>query len=388
MGGILESIGTVRATLGQKGEQIESKLRVIEDTGTVTPEGLLGKDVLHIDEVHIKRANLEEGDQGRDRKHIGSLLRPEHNLRQTYGKGAEILNRLGYQKGYRLGRKLQGIPYPIEAAPTRSDRRYLGSEPDLERCLIRSIKVGNKHQTVDLRENDRGNMEVIPNPKPRRRKRTEPHEPATQITLSPRSEHVIEISVQSIGDHVCPSRQIAKGVYVANTIGRLTQGKAYVGMINTNSHEVTLKDYRPQLEPLERYSFRPHRRGEEREARLRETRYMQLMEILKLDPELQAVEKESVTKVCRKYMDIFHLPGDKLTYTNVQKFSLPFVEGAGIVNRKQYRIPQKHQGELTKQVKGLLENDIIEPSTSPYNSPVSSNPNAEEGAGFGRKPKI
>lgn len=38
--------------------------------------------------------------------------------------------------------------------------------------------------------------------------------------------------------------------------------------------------------------------------------------------------------------------------------------------RKDYVLPQSHKQEINKQVNNLLENDVIQSSVSPYNSPL------------------
>ena len=40
------------------------------------------------------------------------------------------------------------------------------------------------------------------------------------------------------------------------------------------------------------------------------------------------------------------------------------------IKQKQFRIPQTVQGELDNQIHKMLKNDLIEPSTSPWCSPV------------------
>jgi len=91
-------------------------------------------------------------------------------------------------------------------------------------------------------------------------------------------------------------------------------------------------------------------------------------DLLRLD-HLNHEEAHHVQNLIAKYSDIFHLPGDKLGYTNAMKHNITTVDEQP-VNTKQYRFPPIHKDEIDKQVKQLLENDVIKHSTSPYNSPL------------------
>lgn len=82
------------------------------------------------------------------------------------------------------------------------------------------------------------------------------------------------------------------------------------------------------------------------------------------------MEREAIENILHKYQDIFHIPGDKLSFTNVWKFNLPLIDNSKIINKNQYRLPEKHREEMQKQINKLLEDDIIESSNRPFNSPV------------------
>jgi len=56
-------------------------------------------------------------------------------------------------------------------------------------------------------------------------------------------------------------------------------------------------------------------------------------------------------------------------YTNATEHSIPTINERPI-HTKQYRFPPIHKQENDKQVSELLTNDLIEKSTSPYNSPI------------------
>lgn len=73
--------------------------------------------------------------------------------------------------------------------------------------------------------------------------------------------------------------------------------------------------------------------------------------------------------LCLEYSDIFYMEGDKSSVNNfyVQKLKL---NDTSPVYVKQYRLPQSQKMEIRNQVDKLLSKDLIEMSTSNYNSPL------------------
>lgn len=96
---------------------------------------------------------------------------------------------------------------------------------------------------------------------------------------------------------------------------------------------------------------------------------------IKLDSYPEAEEK--LKELCFKYHDIFSLEGDILTANNFykQKISL---QKENPVYIKNYRTPEVHLHEIDKQVNKMLSEKIIQPSTSPFNSPILLVPKKSE----------
>lgn len=79
--------------------------------------------------------------------------------------------------------------------------------------------------------------------------------------------------------------------------------------------------------------------------------------------------KDRMLPLCLEFADIFHVEGDKPTTNNfyVQKLNL---KDNTPVYVKNYRLPQSQKQEINEQVAKLLKQDLIEMSTSSYNSPL------------------
>lgn len=84
--------------------------------------------------------------------------------------------------------------------------------------------------------------------------------------------------------------------------------------------------------------------------------------------------RSKITDLCMDFADIFHVDGDKLTVNNFYEQKLIMSDNEPVFT-KNYRLPHAQRAEIDKQVKILLENDLIELSKSPYNSPLIIVPN-------------
>lgn len=191
------------------------------------------------------------------------------------------------------------------------------------------------------------------------------------IDLEPRTETILKVKLSDSEDRVCLSEEVQDGVFVSNAIVRPKNGFAWVGFVNTRNEKVRLYDFQPRTESLKDYRVHVGNGGSKAmSVEEKINRFRLLKENLALSENLSEEERGVIETICREYCEIFHLPGDKLSYSNVRKFTLPLIPGAGVVNRKQYRIPEKHRSIMQREIERLLEEEIIEPSTSPFNSPV------------------
>lgn len=71
---------------------------------------------------------------------------------------------------------------------------------------------------------------------------------------------------------------------------------------------------------------------------------------------------------------MFNLETDLLPCTNLTKHVITLKQNK-IINTKFYRPPECHKAEIEKQMKKMLDKNVIEESDSPYNSPVCVVPN-------------
>jgi hypothetical protein len=74
-------------------------------------------------------------------------------------------------------------------------------------------------------------------------------------------------------------------------------------------------------------------------------------------------EKQSIFELYEQYFEIFHLEGDKLTFTNATKNEIKLKDNQPPIYKRPYRLPHS-------QIRKMEDDYIIEQSTSPCNAPL------------------
>lgn len=156
------------------------------------------------------------------------------------------------------------------------------------------------------------------------------------------------------------------GVFVANSLNESGSGKISVRIINTRETEVVLHCFTPGILPFDDfycYAFNKVTNDGERVRKL--------FDLLRLE-NLNTDEQRNIASICAKFADIFHLPGDRLnTCTcNLYEQKIHLKENASPVYSKPYRLPHSQKAEIRKQILEMIDNDIIEESTSEWSSPL------------------
>lgn len=215
-------------------------------------------------------------------------------------------------------------------------------------------------------------IKIICNPK---------NENTQTLFLEPRSETVIEIDVlnKNITEGICPELIIADGVYLAKSIVKVENGKAITTALNTQDRRLKINELKLFLEPFDSNSSRIFYTQKEELPINIQSRIKLLHENLRLG-HLNPQEKRSVLDICDEYNDIFYLPNDELTCTNLLKHEIKVTDSTPI-SSKIYRFPEIHKKELDKQINKMLKQGIIKNSVSPYNSPLWIVPKKRDASG-------
>lgn len=202
-----------------------------------------------------------------------------------------------------------------------------------------------------------------------------------EIYLPPRSNKIIEIPFEKEfeGDVICFSQELSPGIFMSNSINSSDSSVLKVSVINTHSIGKKIKDIKPNMDSLDNYDLMKYNSNSvEYFINTDVERNTKILENLNLDKDLNAMEMSSIKDICTTYNDIFYLEGDKLSHADSVRHSIPVPQDCKPINQRMYRLPQTHREEVNKQIQELLDNDIIELSKSPWNSPIFLIPKRNE----------
>lgn len=164
-------------------------------------------------------------------------------------------------------------------------------------------------------------------------------------------------------------QQLAEGVYLAGTLSRVKDGKAKMLILNINPHEVEIRKTQPTIYPERDFIVLNIDEAKTAIAPKKGKRWEKLKTMLKTN-HLTPTQAQMIEDVCKKYSDVFHLPGDKLTTTDIKQQSITLKPGTEPIYCKQFRNPYHQRPIILEQVGDLENNDVIEDSVSAWNAPL------------------
>lgn len=189
-----------------------------------------------------------------------------------------------------------------------------------------------------------------------------------EIELKARTQNIIEYKYDHDDEIMVEKSQIQEGVWIGNSISKPENGYIKLAIINANTNDVFLKK-----ESLEINFFRLNEfekiQYETRSHEPIEERLKILKGLIDLD-HCNNEEKNKIWDTCKEFNDVFHIKGDKLSSTNAATHKIILQPGTLPINTKPYRLPYAQKEELESQVKKLLDDGVIQPSISPWCSPV------------------
>lgn len=185
-----------------------------------------------------------------------------------------------------------------------------------------------------------------------------------ELVIPPRCEVFRKFELSNLNtDFVLEATEVKPGVFCSNTI--IGPSNQLVKLINTTNKPVKLsKNNLKEITPLSEYeifTFSNSKKEERIDSLFKEMNIEEKIIDLKI--------KQKLKQLCAKYNDIFSLQTDILTNNNFYKQKINLSDKSPVYI-KNYRTPQAQKQEINKQVKKLLDDGIIQHSTSPYNSPL------------------
>lgn len=191
-----------------------------------------------------------------------------------------------------------------------------------------------------------------------------------EIIITERTYSIILMKTNRLEDIVIENKEIQPGIYIGNSISTPRNGYIIITIANGRENEYKLKysDVEGSVNVLSKYDemeMKPIEINNNND----EERNVALEKALNLS-HCNAEERENVLKICRKYNSVFFLPGDKLGAMKTDPYRIPIKENTAPIATKQYRLPYRQREVLQQEIKKLLEDGVIEKSTSPWCSPV------------------
>lgn len=160
-------------------------------------------------------------------------------------------------------------------------------------------------------------------------------------------------------------QEITENVFCSNTVSTVNHGRAIVSMLNiseetknVNEKELNKILYDSEYEILKVETINNTT-----------DRMTRLKQVLKTD-HMNNEERRSIYDLCEKYNSVLHIEGDVLTFTNAGTHKIKLKQDQPPIYHRPYRLPHSQQEEIHTQIKKLEDNDIIESSRSPWNSPL------------------
>lgn len=183
-----------------------------------------------------------------------------------------------------------------------------------------------------------------------------------EITARCESIHYIQTDFQE--DCLICSKEIQSGVFLANAIVTPNKGVIPIKIMNTTEKDLVLPKLSIEIHKLSDYNICTFGKSENNADRVKKLFSFMSFSYMNFE------EQKSIENLCAKYADIFYLPGDKLTTTDIYTHSISLKPGTSPIFSKPYRLPQSQKSEIKNQIDKMLQEGIIEPSKSEWSSPL------------------
>ena len=197
--------------------------------------------------------------------------------------------------------------------------------------------------------------------------------PEVKISVPKQAAVYRTINVESNGVGMVPELEFSEEIFTISCVVNARQRMANVIFINTSDKEVDLSVPEIKLkEWSDEDTFEENIKGREptRIFKLQSSdRSKRLEQIVDLN-HLNNEEKKEISEILDEFSDVFFLEGDKLERNTALEHEIEIEDGKRPLNLRQYKIPFALRGEMETQIKKMIDADLIEESTSPWNMPV------------------
>ncbi|KAM0735323.1 Retrovirus-related Pol polyprotein from transposon 17.6 [Formica fusca] len=192
--------------------------------------------------------------------------------------------------------------------------------------------------------------------------------PYRALILKPRSETIIQATTDSNKVGIIRAEETLPGVFIGYCLVKPEEFSCPISVINTTEEYIKLPTPCVTVEEIKNTAAQICITQVQQEATTL-SRREQIKNVLRVQ-HLNQEEVKTLLEICEGFSDIFYIEGDALTYTPTITHEITVQANSAPVNIRPYRLPEKHKQEVNQQVKGMLRDKIIRPSTSQRNAPL------------------
>lgn len=184
------------------------------------------------------------------------------------------------------------------------------------------------------------------------------------LDIPPRCESIHYIATDIQDECLVCASVISDGIFLASSLVKPTCGRIPIKILNTTEENFIISEIKPVIHSLSDYNLCSFTKTEKNANRVK--RLFSSLQLKHLNEE----EQVSVENLCAKYNDIFYLPGDSLTTTDIYKHSITLKPNVAPIFSKPYRLPHSQKKEIDRQIENMLNEGIIEKCRSEWSSPI------------------
>lgn len=192
------------------------------------------------------------------------------------------------------------------------------------------------------------------------------------IIIPPRTQQIVKIPVcYKNGIGILNFTKYSKDVESPEAVINIENYFAYVALTNSgeNSYKITITEpFDIELLNTNEVNFCNQLEPNNEIGQVYDKLLKENLKNLQFE-HLNSEEKKAIQKICFEYRDIFHCEDIPLSFSNEITHKINLTNDSPIYT-KSYRFPEIHKKEVASQISKMLDQGIIQPSTSPWNSPI------------------
>lgn len=343
-GNTVKTHGAAYGNIVLNGIKLKHQFQIAGDEIYLNYDGILGLDLLWAYKAKIDLDELK----------ITHRLPPWHNIYELHERSEFEKNYPNLQK---VKRGSQLIYKETEVENKHDSNR--NSHMDMENGMIpenknaQSHKSGISKQINSAMETSINKLETI---------HVNRQTVKNTIEIAPGSMR--NFRVNATKPIICQSKIFREGVYMNNTL--IHTENNIISIINENDEAIVLPNVDIEFDEIANYNVYCIKKPNDIRSKDR-IEYI----LSKLDVRHNSVEERMIIRgLITEFHDIFHIDGDGLSFAKNGEHRIFTKPGINPVNTKQYRIPHSQKEIVQTKIREMLEDDIIEPSTSLWNSPL------------------